>query len=96
MLEILQALMGAAERSPTQRRCLVVNESGEVINAIVIDLALLPEQQWQPTAGLTLIASDEGGPGWRWDGERLIDPNPAPEPPAPVGSVTPGEGMTIV
>src|SRR5262245_17930617 len=59
-------------------RCAVVDGGGIVVNVVMIDPGLPPDEQWQAPTGTTVIASDEAGIGWIWDGTSFIDPSPPP------------------
>jgi hypothetical protein len=55
---------------------------GTIVNWILVDESLLPEQQYQPPESHVLVRHDPkkygdapGGIGWKWDG-RPVDPNP--------------------
>jgi len=91
MFAILRTFMGSPTTETGSYRCLVV-ENGIVINAVMLTRGLSKEEEWQPPDGCILVESDEGGIGWLWDGDKLIDPNPLPGP----VTISPGEGMKVV
>ena len=81
MFELMQGLFAGIAQSGGARRCLVVEASGDVIDQVMIDPSLPPEQQWQPPAGTLLVESEVGGIGWRYVGGVLSDPRPPPPEP---------------
>lgn len=61
----------------------VVDHSGNIINTILWDPAL----PYHPPDGHTLVRHDDGGPGWIWDGEKPVNPDPLSTSPPAEGEV---------
>lgn len=58
-------------------RYAVIDASGSVVNVILWDALAAPDFTIE---GHTLVAADEAGPGWTYDGTSFIAPPPPPEP----------------
>ena len=62
---------------------LIDIESNIVENVIEVDPQNIPVFE-----GKLIVVTDEGGIGWSWDGEKLIEPPPPASPPAPQPTLT--------
>lgn len=65
---VLANLLGIAVGQIPSGRCCVIDPAGSVVNVIVADPAL------DQLDGHTLVAHDQAGIGWAWDGTRFVPP----------------------
>lgn len=65
---------------------VMIDADNIIVNYIVIDEALPPEQQYRPPPGCSVVRADPTKPiviGWKWDAaqQAAVDPNPPSENP---------------
>lgn len=68
----------ASQASAGDRRCVVVDANGDVVNVVMINPDLPEEEQWVPPEGMRIVESDAAGVGWRVEGSDLVDKRPPP------------------